>query len=159
MKAKFSFGKAGIDVSIPDGYRTQVIMSHTARALDDEQAALNAALDAPIGCDPLLKLAVGKKTAAISVCDITRPAPNSRTLPPILDRLHQAGIPMEGITVLIATGLHRGATADEINTIVGPEIAARYRVVSHDAKALAEHRLLGIWVRFGGSTQTGRLYR
>lgn len=61
MKALFSFGKSGIDVSIPDGYRAQVILSHTARALDDEQAALDAALDAPIGCEPLLRLAEGKK--------------------------------------------------------------------------------------------------
>ncbi|MDR3772549.1 MAG: nickel-dependent lactate racemase [Terracidiphilus sp.] len=143
MKAHFSFGKSGIDVSIPDGFRSQVIMSRTARALDDENAALNAALDAPIGCPPLAALAAGKKTAAISVCDITRPAPNRRTLPPILDRLHRAGIPVEGITILIATGLHRGASEDEIVTIVGPEIAAKYRIVSHDAKALAEHLFLG----------------
>jgi nickel-dependent lactate racemase len=143
MKTHFSFGKSGLDVQVPDGFRTQVILSHTGRPLDDEQASLNAALDAPIGCPPLAILAAGKKTAAISVCDITRPAPNSRTLPPILDRLHQAGIPAEGITLLIATGLHRGATEDEIATIVGPEIAAKYRIVSHDAKALAEHRFLG----------------
>jgi len=143
MKAHFSFGKAGIEVSIPDGFRSQVIMSHTAGALDDEQAALYAALDSPIGCAPLLQLAAGKKTAAISVCDITRPAPNWVTLPPLLDRLHQAGIPADGITILIATGLHRGATEDEINTIVGPEIAAKYHIVSHDAKAFAEHIHLG----------------
>ena len=147
MKTHFSFGKSGIDVPIPDGLRAQVILSHTARALDDEQAALNAALDSPIGCPPLAVLAAGKKTAAISVCDITRPAPNRVTLPPILHRLHQAGIPVEGITILIATGLHRGASEEEIVTIVGPEIAAKYLIVSHDAKALAEHRFLG---------QTGR---
>jgi nickel-dependent lactate racemase len=143
MKTRFSFGKSGIDVSIPDGYRAQVILSHTARALDDELAALDAALDAPIGSEPLLRLAEGKKTAAISVCDITRPAPNRVTLPPVLRRLHQAGIPVEGVTILIATGLHRGATQDEINTIVGAEIASKYRIVSHDAKAFAEHRPLG----------------
>jgi lactate racemase len=143
MKARFSFGKSGIDVSVPDGYRAQVIMSHTARALADEQAGLDAALDAPIGCAPLLSIAAGKKTAAISVCDITRPAPNRVTLPPVLRRLHQAGIPVEGVTILIATGLHRGATEDEIDTIVGPEIAGKYRIVSHDAKKLDEHRHLG----------------
>jgi nickel-dependent lactate racemase len=143
MQARFSFGKNGIDVTVPDGFRSQVIMSHTAQALDDEQAALDAALDAPIACEPLLTLAAGKKTAAISVCDITRPAPNRVTLPPLLRRLHQAGIPLEGITILIATGLHRGATQDEIDPIVGPEIAAKYRIVSHDAKSLSEHRSLG----------------
>ena len=143
MKARFSFGKGGIDVSVPDDFRTQVVMSHTARPLDDEQAALDAALDNPIGSAPLIELASGKKTAAISLCDITRPAPNRVTLPPLLERLHRAGIPVEGVTILIATGLHRGATEDEIEIIVGPEIAAKYRVVSHDAKDFAAHRQLG----------------
>jgi len=143
MQAHFSFGKSGINVAVPESFRTQVVLSHTAKAVDDERAAIEAALDAPIGTAPLVQLAAGKKTAAISVCDITRPAPNSRTLPPLLDRLHTAGIPVEGITILIATGLHRGATEDEIVTIVGEEIAAKYRIVSHDAKALSEHRFLG----------------
>jgi len=106
-------------------------------------AALAAALDHPIGCAPLVELAAGKRTAAISVCDITRPAPNSVTLPPVLERLHRAGIPAEGITILIATGLHRGATPQEIEVILGPEIASKYRVESHDARDFAAHRALG----------------
>lgn len=143
MKTQFAFGKNGIDVSVPDGYECQVVRSHSASALGDVDAALAAALDHPIGCKPLVKLAAGKRTAAISVCDITRPAPNSVTLPPLLDRLHQAGIPVEGITILIATGLHRGATREEIEIIVGVEIARRYRVESHDARNFAAHRALG----------------
>jgi lactate racemase len=143
MKTHFSFGKSGIEVSVPDKFENWEIKSRTAVALEDEVAALNWALDHPIGCDPLAALAAGKKTAAISVCDITRPAPNPITLPPLLQRLHGAGIPVDGITILIATGLHRAATRDEVNTIVGPEIAATYRVVSHDARALNEHRSLG----------------
>jgi nickel-dependent lactate racemase len=143
MKAHFSFGKEGIDVTVPDGFKCQVLRSHTAAALDDWAAEIERALDCPIGCEPLGKLAAGKKTAAISVCDITRPAPNRLTLPPLLRRLHEAGIPVEGITILIATGLHRGATEDEIGTIVGQEIAAKYRVVNHDARALESHRGLG----------------
>jgi nickel-dependent lactate racemase len=143
MKTHFSFGKSGIEVSVPEGFAYQVIRSRSAAALEDEAAALDAALDHPIGCEPLVALAAGKKTAAISVCDITRPAPNRKTLPPLLKRLHAAGIPAEGVTIPIATGLHRGATEEEVRTIVGPEIAAAYRVVSHDARALSEHRHLG----------------
>src|ERR1035438_588908 len=143
MKARFSFGKGRIEVSIPEGFRTEVIRSKTGAALEDEAAAVASALDRPIGCEALGEIARGKKTAAISVCDITRPAPNRVTLPPLLERLHAAGIPVEGVMILIATGLHRAATEDEVNTIVGPEIAAKYKVVSHDAKALSEHRFLG----------------
>jgi nickel-dependent lactate racemase len=143
MKTRFAFDKDGLTVSLPDGPVYELVESRSAAALPDVTAALEAALDAPIGCRPLRGLAAGKRTAAISVCDITRPAPNRVTLPPLLRRLHDAGIPAEGVTILIATGLHRGATAAEIDTILGAEIASKYRVVNHDAKLLADHRALG----------------
>jgi nickel-dependent lactate racemase len=143
MKTRFSFGKRGIDVSVPDRFACQLIKSRCAEALEDAGVALNEALDHPIGCKPLAEMAVGKKSAAISVCDITRPAPNRLTLPPLLERLHNAGIPVGGVTILIATGLHRHATRAELDVILGPEIAARYRVVSHDARRLEQHRSLG----------------
>ncbi len=143
MKTKFAFGKTGIEVSVPDEFSCELVHSRAAHALPDAEAALDAALDAPTGCPPLAQLAAGKRTAAISVCDITRPAPNRVTLPPLLKRLHQAGIPKAGVTILIATGLHRAATKAELDAILGPEIAASYRVVSHDARDFASHRALG----------------
>jgi lactate racemase len=143
MEIRFAFGKDGLDVSLPDGPQYEVIESRSAAPLPDVAATLEQALDQPIGCKPLSVLATGKKSAAISVCDITRPAPNWLTLPPLLRRLHAAGIPEDGVTILIATGLHREATASEIRAILGEEIAARYRVVNHDARRLAQHRRLG----------------
>jgi nickel-dependent lactate racemase len=147
MKSHFSFGKDGIEISIPDNFDCHEIRSRTAAPLEDEVASIYSALDHPIDSVPLTSLAAGKRTAAISVCDITRPAPNSITLLPLLNRLHEAGIPVDGITILIATGLHRAATSDEVNTIVGRDIAAKYRVVSHDARAFHEHRPLGATAR------------
>ena len=41
MQARFSFGKSGIDVAVPDGFKTQVILSHTAQGVDDEAAAIS----------------------------------------------------------------------------------------------------------------------
>jgi nickel-dependent lactate racemase len=143
MKTQFAFGKTGIEIPLPDGFEYHLIKSRTAPALNAATTAIENALDNPIGCKPLAALAAGKRSAAISVCDITRPAPNSVTLPPLLSRLHQAGIPVEGITILIATGLHRPATQDEINRIVGPKIASVYRIVNHDARAFDQHRSLG----------------
>ena len=142
-EAHFAFGKRGIRFSLPEGFRYEAVESHTAPALTDPDEVLHYALDHPVAGPSLSVLAQGKHTAAIAVCDITRPAPNSRTLPPLLRRLHASGIPVEGVTILIATGLHREATPEEIKTIVGPEIASTYRVVNHDARAIADHRYLG----------------
>lgn len=143
MKTRFAFGKHGIDVPHPSGFECHVSQTRSAPALLDVDAALAEALDHPIGCAPLSELAAGKRTAAISVCDITRPAPNAIVLPPLLKRLHAAGIPIEGVTILIATGLHREATREELDQILGPEIAAKYRVESHDARDFSAHRALG----------------
>ncbi len=143
MKTHFAFGKNGIDVEVPDDFDCQVVRSRAAQALENVAGALEAALDHPIQSESLEKLAAGRRTAAISVCDITRPAPNRITLPPLLRRLHAAGIPKQGVTILIATGLHRAATSEELDIILGPEIAATYNVVSHDARNFAAHRHVG----------------
>ena len=142
-EANFAFGKNGIRFVLPDGFQYEAVESHTAPALIDPDEALNHVLDHPVAGHSLSALAKGKRTAAIAVCDITRPAPNSRTLPPLLRHLHASGIPVEGVTILIATGLHREATPDEIEIIVGPEIARTYRVVNHDARSITDHRYLG----------------
>lgn len=143
MQTHFAFGKRGLDLFLPEGFRYNLLQTRTAPQLSDAGAAVAAALDRPIGTAPLMQLAVGKKTAAIAICDITRPAPNSITLPPLLDRLRKAGIKPEHITILIATGLHRPATHEEILGIVGPRVASCYPVVSHDARVLDQHRSLG----------------
>jgi len=143
VKTDLAFGKTGIEAALPEGYEYQVLEARSAEPLADPAAALEAALDAPIGCAPLVELAQGKRTVAISVCDITRPAPNRFVLPPVLRRLHAAGVPRDGVTILIATGLHRPATEAEILEIVGPEIAAAYRVENHYAKQFDDHAYLG----------------
>jgi lactate racemase len=143
MRIEMAFGKSGLALDLPEGFRYQVLHAHAASPVENAQDAVEYVLDHPTGTPPLLDLAKGKKSAAISVCDITRPAPNRLVLPPILARLERAGIAKENITILIATGLHRPAPPEEIEEIVGAEIAANYRVVNHHAKQLAEHRFLG----------------
>ena len=138
-----AFGRDGIAAELPEGYNYVVLDVKSATALADQAGAISAALDAPIGCAPLRDLARGKKTAAISVCDITRPAPNRKVLPHVLQRLEEAGIPREGIVILIATGLHRPATEAEIIEIAGPEVASKYRVENHEARDFESHQHLG----------------
>jgi hypothetical protein len=87
MRIDMAFGKTGLAVELPAGYHYQVLEARSGEGLPDEGAAIAAALDAPMGRPPLAQLARGKRSAAISVCDITRPAPNRRVLPPLLARL------------------------------------------------------------------------
>jgi nickel-dependent lactate racemase len=143
VRIDLAFGKTGITLDLPESFRYRILEARSAKPVVDPAAALESALDHPINSPPLVELARGKSSAAISVCDITRPAPNRLTLPPLLQRLEQAGIPRENITVLIATGLHRPATDSEIREICGDQIASAYRVVNHNARDLSSHRSLG----------------
>ena len=143
MRVDFAFGRTGLIVDLPAGFRYQILEARSAQPLADALAEVETALDSPIASPPLEELARGLGSAAISVCDITRPAPNRLVLPPVLSRLERAGIPRDRTAILIATGLHRPATDAEIREICGDEIASRYRVVNHNARALAEHRHLG----------------
>lgn len=143
MQIRFAFGKSGLDLSLPASFHYQVLEARSAAPLPDSRAALEQALDAPTAGLPLAELARGKKSAAISVCDITRPAPNRLVLPPVLERLERAGISRDNVTVLIATGLHREATEAEIAEIVGPELYGKVRVENHRARELGEQRFLG----------------
>jgi lactate racemase len=143
MNVRFAFGKTGLDITLPDRFSYQLLEARSASPLDDWQEALDRALDVPVAGPPLEELATGKTSAAISVCDITRPAPNRLVLPAVLERLERAGIGRDAVTILIATGLHRPATDGEIKEILGPEIAGTIRVVNHNAREIGEHRSLG----------------
>ena len=124
MRVDLAFGQTGLGLDLPESYRYRVLEARSAVPLADAAGAIERVLEAPMESRPLRELARGKRSAAISVCDITRPAPNRLVLPPLLRRLEAAGIHREAITIFIATGLHRGATPDEIRQIVGPEVAA-----------------------------------
>jgi nickel-dependent lactate racemase len=143
MKTWFAFGKTGLALELPEGFCYQVLEARSAVPLADPAAAIEWALENPVAGPPLEQLATGKRSAAISVCDITRPAPNREVLPPLLARLEAAGIARQRITILIATGLHRPATEAEIREICGECATGKCRVVNHHARQLAEHRYLG----------------
>ncbi|HWD99376.1 MAG TPA: nickel-dependent lactate racemase [Bryobacteraceae bacterium] len=143
QELKIAFGTHGLNISLPEGFEYVVLDAKSAPPLADQDAAIEEALDRPIGSAPLGELARGKASAAISVCDITRPAPNRVVLPHVLRRLEEAGIERSQIVILIATGLHRPATEAEIREIAGAEIAGTYRVENHDARRRSDHRFLG----------------
>jgi nickel-dependent lactate racemase len=140
---KLAFGKHGLNISLPEGFEYVMLDAKSAAALADQDAAIEEALDRSIGTAALADVARGKSSAAISVCDITRPAPNRVVLPHVLRRLEAAGIERSRIVILIATGLHRPAPDAEIREIVGEEIAREYRVENHDARRKSDHRFLG----------------
>ncbi len=93
---------------------------------------VEAALEAPIGSQPLHVLAQGKNTCTIIISDHTRPVPSKDILPPVLRELRR-GNPEIRIKLLVATGFHRLTTTAELEAKLGKEIAENEEIVVHDA--------------------------
>ena len=64
-------------------------------------------------------------------------------LPPILQSLERR-IPPEKIVILIATGIHRPSTEDELEEMVGRDIMNNYRIVNHLSDEPETHKCLGL---------------
>ncbi len=74
----------------------------------------------------------GAKRVTICVTDNTRPFPDKKILPYLLDCLQKNGISRQGITIFVATGLHRHLKGQELVEKFGEEIVERYRIVQND---------------------------
>lgn len=144
MTIELLYGRGTVPLSPPPGCVPTVIAKRAVPALAEPQAAVAQALAAPIGVPPLVRLARGKRSACILICDITRPVPNGLFLGPLIRTLLDAGVPRGGITVLVATGLHRPNEGAELAELVGdPWVLDTVTVANHDARADEDHVLLG----------------
>jgi nickel-dependent lactate racemase len=144
MAIELLYGRGTLAVIPPAGCVPTVIHKHAMPVIADPLRAIGEALARPVGVPPLRELARGKRSACILICDITRPVPNGLFLPLLVRGLMDAGVPREGITVLIATGLHRPNEGRELAELVGdPWVLETVKVVNHFAALDADHVLLG----------------
>ncbi|MGE5543143.1 MAG: lactate racemase domain-containing protein, partial [Bacillota bacterium] len=109
-----------------------VYVAPGARPATDPTGEVLRALAQPIGRPSLHEqLRPGLKVCVV-VSDITRPVPYRVILPVLLAYLNRGGIADEDITLLVATGLHRGLTLEEQARLYGEDVVGRVRVVNHD---------------------------
>ena len=129
MRVTLAYGTNGLPVSFRRP--VDVIEPAEGKPLDDPREALRAALRDPIDARPLGEIAASGDQVVIVISDVTRPAPNRAMVSALLGEL--AHVPPEQITLLIATGLHRPCTPEEIEGMLGADIASAYAIRNHDA--------------------------
>jgi nickel-dependent lactate racemase len=139
MHVVLKYGTTGLSLDLPEtpGF-AGILAPSEPKALSGPGEFVEKSLANPIGARPLGTLARGRKSACIVVSDVTRPVPNPILLPPILKTLESSGIPREKILILIATGMHRPTSEEEIARLVSPEIARSYQVIDHFSKRREE---------------------
>jgi nickel-dependent lactate racemase len=94
---------------------------------------VEAALKRPVGAPRLRELARESQSAVIVTCDRTRGVPSRVTVPLILKELGSGGMNSDRIRVLVATGLHKGETMNDIKERLGGALLERLKVEIHDS--------------------------
>jgi nickel-dependent lactate racemase len=126
---KLAYGKTGLEVKVPDG--AVVIEPRHLSGLADEKAAVLAAMRSPVGTKPLREMAKASDTVAIVISDLTRPTPNHKLVPWILEELGH--IPRDNFVIINGLGSHRANTRDELILMLGREVVDTIRIENHDA--------------------------
>lgn len=129
MKVNLAYGQGHLTVELPDECTTVIAPSH-APGLVDEQAAVCAALDRPIGTRPLREWLAPGASVCILFTDITRATPNERLIPWLLEYLRD--VPRDAITLLNQLGTHRPNTRAELEQMLTPEVVRNYQIVNHE---------------------------
>jgi len=143
MRLELKYGSGKIVVAIPEKAAVSILEPLRVPVLPSAAAALNAALDGPVGCDAMDVLLAKRRpeSLAIAIPDETRPAPLPDVLPVLLNRIEASlPAPLAGhVTLFIGAGLHPPVDAAAIDRILPGAIARGCRVVAHDARKAAMH--------------------
>lgn len=131
-KITLPFGQETLEISLPDERVAGILVSHAHeyKAAKTETELVSEALANPIGSPRLSELAKGKSTCVIISSDHTRPVPSHIIMPQLLKELRAAN-PDIVISILVATGMHRPPTKDELIQKYGAEIANKESFIIH----------------------------
>jgi len=144
MKREISlpYGDASISFSIPEEKLIGVYEPQSLPPVSDPGMALREALRSPVAAPPLRTRARDARSVVISVEDATRPVPKALLLDAVMEELLAGGVAIEAVRVVVATGLHRPLTRQEMDETLGPW-KDRLVLESHDASDAARLVPLG----------------
>jgi nickel-dependent lactate racemase len=128
MKVHLQYGREGLELEVP-GTDVTVVEPRFVPGLPDEAAGFREAVRRPIGARPLREIVKASDRVAVVVPDLTRPLPTDRLLPWLFEELGH--VPADRFTIVNGTGSHRVNTVEELASMVGRDVLARYRVVNH----------------------------
>ena len=132
MKVSLNYGYASMSLDIPDENYLGTLNPQDIKEIEDPENEVKRALANPIGCKKLKELVSSQDKVTILASDVSRPAPSSLLLPPILEELNEAGVNNDQITIIFGLGVHRKQTEDEKKRLVGEEVYKQVKCIDHD---------------------------
>lgn len=156
-KISFPYGQGYLDYEFKDEELNAVLTSSIEEYVPELKGRelIRQALENPIGSERLSELSKGKQNIVIIASDHTRPVPSKVIMPEMLSEIRK-GNPDADITILIATGCHRGTTKQELINKFGEEIVENEKIYVHDC--LEEKMLVNIGVLpSGGQCEVNKI--
>lgn len=132
-EVNFCYGKGTMKGCFEDERLLGVLESHL-HSYTPEKSETELVRDAilnPVSSPRLCEMVKGKKNIVIIASDHTRPVPSKIIMPLMLEEIRR-GAPSADITILIATGCHRGTTKAELIDKFGEEIVEKEKIAIHD---------------------------
>ena len=129
-KIALQYGHNGLDIEVPFQDVT-VLRPQFVAGLKDEKSAFATAVRQPINAEPLAEIIKKEDKVAVVIADSTRALPSDRLLAWLFAELGH--VPAQNFTIIIGTGTHRACTPEEIEYMVGADIAQHYNIINHDA--------------------------
>ncbi|MBR6796374.1 MAG: nickel-dependent lactate racemase [Clostridia bacterium] len=131
---KLPYFKEHLNLNVADERLAGVLLSRSESYVPEmsQTALVEAALASPVNSEPLCEMAKDKNHVVVISSDHTRPVPSRVTMPVILKELRKYNPDLK-VTILIATGMHRPTTAEELLARYGEEIVKNEKIVVHDA--------------------------
>jgi len=133
MQINLPYGKTFIETELPFSDVT-ILEPRFVAGLADEAKAFAEAVRSPINYSALRGIVGRHEKAAVLIPDITRPFPSQRILPWFFKELSH--VSADNFTIIIGTGSHRPSASEELEQMLGAEIAGRCKVVDHNAHDL-----------------------
>ncbi len=132
MHLRLPYGTSYLETVIPEERLAGILALESYTPEKDGISFVQDALSNPIGSSPLHELASSAQKIVVVTSDHTRPLPSKLTLPYLLKELRQ-GNPSAEITILVATGLHRAPTPEEMIAKFGADVVERENFSIHKA--------------------------
>lgn len=134
MLFQIPYYKKHLNVETEDSLVNGVLTSHAEsyKTSKTEEELVREAINNPINSPKLEDLVKGKNKIVIISSDHTRPVPSHITMPIYLETIRK-GNPSADITILIATGMHRPTTKEELINKYGEKIVREEKIVVHNA--------------------------
>ena len=131
LPANNLYGNKPVELNFPDTWEVNVYSFNGEMARELSQKEIADKINSPEGVPPIATGARGCNDAVLILEDITRPTPLAPIVHEVIKQLELSGVPRANIRFIIATGMHRALSREDLVRKLDEELVSEFRIYSH----------------------------